>query len=166
MALLISGGIVTGGLSSSAQGAATTSQYGPAGHHFYADFPLAPSAQTVHFGASQFQRQYGTGIVTRVIYKAKLTDVFVNILSTSVPAKRVDPYLRSFLPTTHGGRIIKWHNLPAATEFVPGCDPSGQCNGIIGSLVVLEGKTIYDFFTTQSDAAKAHSVINSFRLLP
>ena len=166
IALLLSVGVLTGGLSSSAQASATTSQYGPASHHFFVDFPLAPSAQSVHFGTSQFQRQYGTGITTRVLYKAKLTDVSVNILSTSVPAKRVGPYLRSFLPTTHGGRVIKWHNLPAATEFVAGCDPSGQCSGIIGSLVVLDGKTIYDLFTTQSDTAKAHSVINSFRLLP
>lgn len=166
IALLLSGGILTGGLSSSTQASATTSQYGPASHHFFVDFPLAPSVQTVHNGASQFQRQYGTGITTLVLYKAKLTDVSVNILSMSVPAKRVGPFLRNFLPTTHGGRVITWHNLPAATEFVPGCDPSSQCNGIIGSLVVLDGRTIYDLFTTQSDAAKAHSVINSFRLLP
>jgi hypothetical protein len=166
IALLLSGGFLTGGLSSSPQASATTSQYGPASHHFFVDFSQAPAVQTVHFGASQFQSQYGTGITTRAIYKAKLTDVFVNMLSAMVQAKRVGPYLRSFLPTTHGGRVIKWHNLPAATEFVPGCDPSGQCSGIIGSLVVLDGKTIYDLFTTQSDATKAHSVINSFRLLP
>jgi hypothetical protein len=165
-ALLLSGGVLTGGLSSPPLASSTTSQFGPAHHHFLVDFPSAPSVQTVHFGASQFQRQYGTGITRRVIYKAKLTVVFVNILSTSVPAQRVSPYLRSFLPTPRGGRVIEWHNLPAATEFVPGCDPSGQCNGVIGSLVVLDGKTVYDLFTTQSDATKAHSVINSFRLLP
>ena len=102
IALLLSGGLLTGGLSPSAQASAATSKYGPAGHHFHVDFPRAPSVQTVHFGASQFQRQYGSGITTRVIYKAGLTDVFVNILSTSVPPNRVGPYLRSFLPTTHG----------------------------------------------------------------
>ena len=163
---LLSGGILSAGLSPSPQASATTSRYGPASHHFFVDFPQAPSVQVVHFGASSFQREYATGITTRVIYKAKLTDVFVNILSTSVPAKRVGPYLRSFLPTTHGGHLVTWHHLPAATEFVPGCDPSGQCSGIIGSLVVLDRKTIYDLLTTQSDTVTAHSVINSFRLLP
>lgn len=164
-ALLLSGGVLTAGLSPPPQASATTSPYGPASHHFFVDFALAPSAQTFHFGTPQIQRQYGTGVTSRSIYRTKQTLVSVDILSTSVPAKRVGPYLRSFLPTTHGGRVFRWHNLPAATEFTPGCDPSGQCNGIVGSLVVLDGKSIYDLFTSQSDAVKAHSVINSFRLL-
>ena len=143
--------------------------YGPAGHHFFVTFPTAPTVQTVHFGASQFQRQYGTGIMTRVIIKAGKTWVFVNQLSRRVPANRVVPFLRSFLPVNHAGWVYEggvWNGLPAANEFVPGCDPSGHCQGAIGSLVVLDGRTLFDIFTTQSNAKKTHAVIGSFRLLP
>ena len=92
-------------------------------------------------------------------------DVWVESLTNSVPPRRIDPFLRSYLPTTHGGRIIKWFGFPAATEFVPGCDPSGQCVGIIGSLVVLDGKTIYNIFTHQNNLAAAQDEIRTFRLV-
>jgi hypothetical protein len=104
--------------------------------------------------------------MTRTRYRRGETFVDVNELSTGVSTQHVGPYLRSLLPTIRGGRLITWRGLPAATVFTACFTPSGPCSGTVGSLIVLNGTTIYDIFTTQSTPALAHSVVNSFRLVP
>jgi hypothetical protein len=75
------------------------------------------------------------------------------------------PFLRSYLATTHGGRIIDWFGLPAAEVFVPGCNPSGQCVGTVGNLVVLDGTTLYFVFTQQNSLTEAKEEVRSFRVV-
>jgi hypothetical protein len=48
---------------------------------------------------------------------------------------------------------------------VPGCDPSGQCSGFVGGLVILDGQTIYDLTTSQSTSSAANAVLGSFRIV-
>ena len=92
-------------------------------------------------------------------------DVSVDFLTNSVPLRRVNPFLRSHLATSRGGRIIKRVGLPAAEEFVPGCVPSGQCVGTIGNLVVLDGTTLYFVFTHQNSQTAAQEEVRSFRVV-
>jgi len=91
--------------------------------------------------------------------------VSIDTLTNAVPPRRVNPFLRSYLSTSHGGRIIKWFGLPAAEEFVPGCLPTGQCIGIIGNLVVLDGTTLYFVFTSQNTRTAAQAEVRSFRVV-
>ena len=116
------------------------------------------------------QAQYGVSAQATATYVSggngsPEVDVSVESLTNPVPPTRMNPFLRSYLPTSHGGRIIKWFGLPAAKEFVPGCDPSGQCVGIIGDLVVLDGATVYVIFTHQNNLAAAQQEIRTFRLV-
>lgn len=146
-----------------------TTAHGTPAHRFAASFPHVP-VTTVFNDSGTKQPQYGVGVNTSTTYVSggsgpPTVDVTVESLSNSVPDRRQQPFLRSYLPTSHGGRIVKWHGLMAATEFVPGCDPSGQCVGIIGSLVVLDGTTLYNIFTHQSNLFSAKAEINTFRLL-
>jgi hypothetical protein len=146
----------------------TPTRLGPPGSQFKASFPHRPTKQTFQDSGVK-QAQYGVGTQTTTTYSSggdgpPEVDVSVEFLTNSVPPRRINPFLRSNLPTSHGGRIIKWFGLPAAEEFVPGCDPSGQCVGIIGSLVVLDGTTIYDIFTHQNNQTAARDEIRTFRL--
>jgi hypothetical protein len=116
------------------------------------------------------QPQYGVGVLSAKVFTSggsgpPTVDVSVEYLTNIVPSHRERPFLRSYLPTTHGGRIIRWHGHLAATAFVPGCDPSGNCVGTIGSLVVLDGTTLFNIFTHQMDLASAEAEIKSFRLV-
>jgi hypothetical protein len=89
----------------------------------------------------------------------------VESLTNVVPTRRVDPFLRSYLATSYGGRIIKWFGLPAAEVFVPGCDPSGRCVGTVGNLVVLQGTTLYFVFTHQNSETAAEDEVRTFRVV-
>jgi hypothetical protein len=143
-------------------------QLGPTGGQFKASFPYAPTKTTTADSGVK-QRQYGVGIKTVTTYASGIgvpqMNVSVDLLTNTVPLRRVDPFLRSFLATSHGGRIIKWFGLPAAEEFVPGCDPSGQCVGIIGNLVVLDGVTLYFVFTSQNSQTASQEEVRSFRVV-
>jgi hypothetical protein len=145
------------------------STHGSIGSRFEASFPYPPSEQTFR-NNGKIIAQYGVGILSTKVFigRGKGTpsvDVSVSSLTNIVPSKRERPFLRSYLPTNHGGRIVHWHGLLAATEFVPGCDPSGQCVGAIGELVVLDGTTLYYVFTHQMDLGTAEAEIKSFRLI-
>lgn len=161
--LVILGAISIGGLTP-ASASKTEPQYGPVGHHFRMSFSSSPSVTTAHFGASQFQTQYGAGVATMIRYRRGETFVDVNELSNNILTRHIGPYLRSFLPSPRGGRSTTWHDLPAATEFIACSNPSGPCAGNIGSLIVLDGTTIYDIFTTQRTTVLAQSVVYTFRL--
>jgi hypothetical protein len=92
-------------------------------------------------------------------------DVWVEFLTNSVPRRQVNPFLRSYLATSRGGRIITWFGLPAAEALVPGCDPSGQCVGTVGNLVVLDGTTLYFVITHQYSQIAAQEEVRSFRIV-
>lgn len=145
------------------------STHGSTANRFVASFPYPPSEQTFVDGGSRLA-QYGVGILSTEIFidraSGTLTvDVSAVSLTNIVPKNRERPFLRSYLPTRHGGRIGHWHGHLAASAFVPGCDPSGQCVGTIGSLVVLQGTALFNFFTHQDDLASAKAEIRSFRLI-
>jgi hypothetical protein len=142
---------------------------GPSGKQFKASFPHTP-VKTTYQDSGVKQPQYGVGVKTNTTYASggdglPEVVVWVETLTNAVPPRRISPFLRSDLPTSHGGRIIKWFGLPAAEEFVPGCDPSGRCVGTIGSLVVLNGTTMYNFFTHQDNQFAAQREIRTFRLV-
>jgi hypothetical protein len=134
-----------------------------------ASFPHTPTTSTDRLSGVK-QPQYGVGVVSDTTYVSggdgpPEMDVWVESLTNSVPPRRVNPFLRSYLATSHGGRIIKWLGLPAAEIFVPGCDPSGQCVGIIGNLVVLKGTTLFFVFTHQNNENEAQEEVRSFRII-
>jgi hypothetical protein len=141
---------------------------GPVGSQFKASFPHTPT-KMIFKDSGVKQAQYGVGVQTNTTYVSggdgpPEVDVWVESLTNFVPSRRVNPFLRSYLSTSHGGRIIKWFGLPAAEEFVPGCDPSGRCVGSVGNLVVLDGTTVYFVFTHQDSRAAAQDEIRTFRV--
>ena len=142
---------------------------GPTGSQFKASYPHAPTKETF-IDSGVKQAQYGVGVQTTTTYVSggngpPEMDVWVELLTNVVPPRRVNAFLRSYLSTPHGGRVITWFGRPAAEEFVPGCDPSGQCVGTIGNLVVLDGTTIYFVLTHQNSQAAAQSEIRTFRII-
>jgi len=169
--LTLAAGVLLAGCAS--QDAVTVSmpgsiRLGPAGSQFKASFPHTPTKMAFKDSGVK-QAQYGVGVQTDTTYVSggdgpPEMNVSVESLTNTVPSRRVNPFLRSYLSTSHGGRIIKWFGLRAAEEFVPGCDPSGQCAGTIGNLVVLDGTTVYFVFTHQNSRAAAQDEIRTFRV--
>ncbi len=143
-------------------------EVGPLGNEIKASFPHLPKKSTFTDPGTK-QPQYGVGIRSVTIYANGIgsneVSISVDRLTNIVPIRRVDPFLRSFLATSHGGRIIKWFGLPAAEEFVPGCNPSGQCVGYVGNLVVLKGTTLYFVFTSESSRTLAQDEVRTFRVV-
>jgi hypothetical protein len=144
-------------------------RHGFAGERFKASFPQTPTMKTYR-DAGVKQPQYGVGVRTNTTYVSggdgpPEVNVWVESLTNTVPSRRVNPFLRSFLSTSHGGRIIEWFGLPAAEEFVPGCNPSGQCIGTVGNLVVLDRTTVFFVFTSQKSRTAARDEIRTFRVV-
>ena len=135
---------------------------------FKASFPYKPRTNSYILSGVK-QPQYGVGVLTNTTYVSgdgpPEMDVWIVTITNSVPPRRVDPFLRSYLATSHGGRIIKWFGLPAAEEFVPGCDPSGQCVGTVGNLVVLDGTTLYFVLAHDNSVTAALEEVRSFRVI-
>lgn len=148
----------------SPQAIPTPTQVGAPGYRFSVSFLQPPRERTFTFEKSRYQPQYGTGVATRRIWTGGQVTVWVDSLTSSVPARRIAPFLRSYLPTQNGGRITTRFGRPAATESVPCTTPAGACPGTISGFVVLKGDTIYDLFTHQGDASTARAIIESFRL--
>jgi hypothetical protein len=169
--LALASGVALAGCMS--QGASIVSmplptQLGPAGNQFKASFPHSPTKVTYEDSGTK-QAQYGVGVQTNTTYVSggdgpPVVNVWVESLTNTVPPRRVNPFLRSYL-AGHGGRIIKWFGRPAAEEFVPGCNPSGQCVGTVGNLVVLDGTTIYFIWTQQNSRNAAQDEIRTFRVV-
>jgi hypothetical protein len=137
---------------------------------FQVSFPDAVREHT-YLGAGTRIPQYGVGIVVDRTYTSGITtshevNVSVGTLTNRVPHRRLRPFLRSYLPSTHGGRIVQWHGFTAAIGFLaPSCTPDGSCFGVQGSLVVVEGMTLFDVSTSQTDFASAMDVLSSFRIV-
>jgi hypothetical protein len=141
---------------------------GPAGRQFKASFPHTPTMSTYKLSGAM-QPQYGVGVQTNTTYVSggngpSAIIVWIVSLTNSVPPRRVDPFMRSYL-ANHGGRIVKWFGLPAAEEFAPGCNPSGQCVGTVGNLVVLDGTTLYFVFAHENSMTAAQEEVRSFRVV-
>jgi hypothetical protein len=108
--------------------------------------------------------QYGTGIAHRTIWSGGNADVWVDQLTTPVPPDRLDGFLRSYLPTSAGGRIVTRFGFPAAIESVPCFTPVGSCPGNIAELVILTGATVYEV-RVGSAPSTDQAIISSFRLV-
>ena len=169
--VLVSGTLLAG---CSSQVAPTISlpvstQLGPVGKQFKASFPSKPRTKNYILSGVK-QPQYGVGVQSNTTYvsggsDSSEMDVWIVTLTNFVPPRRIDPFLRSYLSSSHGGRIIKWFGLPASEEFVPGCDPSGQCSGTVGNLVVLDGTTLYFVFAHENSMPAALEEVRSFRVV-
>lgn len=126
---------------------------GPPGHRFSLSFPAGRHERTITYRQPVRLEQYGTAIVKRMIWQGATSaavdvSVWLDQLGNVPPAHRRDPFLRSYLPTTHGGRIVRVFGLPAAVEAVP-CEPTTgrTCAGTLSELVVLDGTTLYSVLT-------------------
>jgi hypothetical protein len=142
---------------------------GTAGRQFQASFPRTP-IKTTYIDSGVKQAQYGVGVESNTTYVSggdgpPEVNVWVETLTNKVPSRRLNPFLRSYLPTPRGGRIIRWFGLPAAEQFAPGCNPSGQCVGTVGCLVVLDGTSIFFVFTHQNNEIAAQQEIRTFRIV-
>ena len=138
--------------------------YGTPGHLFAIAFAKAPTERVVPLTAPRADDRYGTVLTGRVIWSGGNADVWVDQLAGPVPPARVEGFLRSYLPTTHGGRIVTRSGFPAALESVPCFTPSGSCPGNIAVLAVLAGTTVYEVHTGL-DASTDQAVISSFRVV-
>src|SRR5664280_2774163 len=123
--------------------------YGTPGFRFAASFLRAPAESTVT-GGFKVLPQYHTG--------------FREIRNWT--GGQVRPFLRSFLPTSHGGRIVTRFGFLAATETVPCSTPSGSCPGTVGTLVMLNGTTIYEISEYGLSSSDAIRILHSFRIVP
>jgi len=145
------------------------SVHGPPGGRFEVSFPTRVKEHTSLDGGQPIP-QYGVGVLTTTTYSAgdgepPTVNVSVETLTNVVPPRRARGFLRSYLPTTHGGRIVMWRKHLAAVAIVPGCNPSGHCVGDVGTFVVLVGTTLFEVWTSQSSASTADSEFTTFRLL-
>jgi hypothetical protein len=168
--VLVSGVLLAGCTSETTPTASlpTAIRLGPAGQQFKASFPHMPKVSVYKLSGTK-QPQYGVGVRTNTTYVSRGNGppdmmVWIVTLTNSVPPQRVDFFLRSYL-SNHGGRIIDWFGLPAAEEFVPGCNPVGQCVGTVGNLVVLNGSTLFFVFANDSNMTEARDEVRSFRVV-
>lgn len=137
--------------------------YGSPSYRFTITFSEPPSRQVVAL-ATPLVDVYGTSIAHRVIWSGGDAEVWIDELTTPVPADRVDGFLRSYLPTTHGGRIVTRSGFPAAIESVPCFTPAGSCPGNVAVLAVLAGTTLYEVHANLS-ASTDRAILASFRLV-
>lgn len=154
---------------SSSPSLAPASLHGAVGGQFEAAFPTQVSDKTYR-DTGKRQPHYGMGVLTGVDFTSgsgepPTVNVSVETLTNIVPARRVRAFLRSYLPTSHGGRIITWHGHEAAVAKVPGCNPSGQCDGDVGTLVVLDGIKLFSIWTSQISVELASAEFQTFRIV-
>jgi hypothetical protein len=144
-----------------------STRHGPPDHQFLVSFPHSPTLQG---GArNEVLRQYGTTVKSTTLYVSggqapPTVVVSLYSLTNDVPRHRATAYLRTLLPNFRGGRVITWFGHRAMIEFVRGCEEGGTCIGYIGSLVVLDGTSVYAVLTQQQSEALARSEIRTFRL--
>jgi hypothetical protein len=124
----------------------------------------------MYHDAGKVQPQYGVGVLAGVDYTSgggppPTVNVSVETLTNIVPTRRARAFLRSYLPTTHGGRIVAWQGHLAAEAIVPGCNPSGQCDGDVGTLVVLDGVRLFNVWTSQVNVGAAAAELQTFHLV-
>ena len=146
------------------------SVHGPADGRFRASFPSGVH-ERVFPGSRKRIPQYGVGVLfDRTYLSGSSTSGEVNVsvetLTNFVPKTRLRPFLRSYLPSTHGGRIVQWDGHTAAIGFLPpGCYPGGEgCFGEEGTLVVIDGTTLFNVSTEQPNLASAVGSLSSFHI--
>lgn len=138
--------------------------YGEAGYRFDISFSTSPTEQVVPLSTPQGENQYGTAIARQVLWIGGNADVWVFQLTNPVPPSQVDGFLRSYFPTSHGGRMVYRSGLPAGTESVPCSTAAGPCPGNLAVLDILSGTTLYEVYT-RLDASTDQAIISSFRLV-
>jgi hypothetical protein len=146
------------------------SVHGPADERFRASFPRGVHEQAFP-GSEKRIPQYGVGVLfDRTYISGRSTSNEVNVsvetLTNLVPKARLRPFLRSYLPSTHGGRIVRWDGHIAAIGFLaPGCYPGGEgCFGEEATLVVIDGTTLFNVSTEQANLASAVGSLSSFHI--
>lgn len=90
--------------------------------------------------------------------------VRVVVLEQPVDANKIGSYLRGYLSSAHGGRLITRFGLPAATGIWPCFSPAPACSGFDGDLEVLDGLTVYDVHTSGLDRTTTQAALDSFRI--
>jgi hypothetical protein len=50
-------------------------------------------------------------------------------------------------------------------EVVPGCDPTGHCDGYVGGLSVVDDQKLYFVFTHESTTRLANRVLATFHIV-
>lgn len=144
-------------------------QFGPPGPAFSMSIPGTVREQTIVHRAPVHVVQYGATLLERFIWNngtrdAVQVNVWVDELASPPPATRLNPFLRSYLPTTHGGRIVQEFGLPAAVATVP-CEPftgAPGCRGTDSDLTVLDGRTLYSV-DVRGPGSTVRAVLATFR---
>jgi hypothetical protein len=149
---------------------APLSAHGPADGRFRASFPPGVH-ERIFPGSGKRIPQYGVGVLFDRTYiggssTSNEVRVSVETLTNLVPKARLRPFLRSYLPSTHGGRIVRWDGHIAAIGFLaPGCYPGGEgCFGEEGTLVVIDGTTLFNASTEQTNLTSAVGSLSSFHI--
>jgi hypothetical protein len=172
IALLSACGVSSSGSSGTALGALPAPRtYGAGEQKFAIAFPSTPSAtsttptstSTTMVGPPTLAASVGTtrgeiwsggGVIVRVISLAR-----------PLAPQRVDPYLRSYLPSTQGGRIVTFDGLPAAMGVYRCFTPAGSCPGDVAGLEVLSGHTLFDIFSNGYDRSSTERILTTFRVV-
>jgi hypothetical protein len=95
----------------------------------------------------------GGGVIVRVV-----------ILEKPVDATKIGSFLRGYLSSSQGGRLITRFGLHAATGIWPCFSPAPGCTGFDGDLDVLDGLTVYDVHTSGLDRPTTQAALDSFRI--
>jgi hypothetical protein len=163
LSLILGAGLILGGCTSGLSGAIPSAKsFGPPSHRFAASFPSAPRESIVTSGFNGWP-QYGATIRTVWSWTGGSVDVFVYQLGHVPTDRRMNPFLRSFLPTTHGGRIISRFGYRGAIETVPCSTPAGSCPGTIGTLVLLVRSSVYEILENGWSPGESARILSSFR---
>jgi len=137
--------------------------YGTPGYRFVISFTEPPTERIIPLTTPTVEDQYGTAVVHRVIWSGGNADVWVDQLANPLRPAQIDGFLRSYLPTSHGGRVVTRFGFPAAVESVPCSTPAGSCPGNIAVLAVLDGTTVYEVHASEG-ASTDQAIISSFRI--
>jgi hypothetical protein len=124
--------------------------YGEPHHAFSISFGETPVHEEIADGN---QLWGGGGVIVRVM-----------ILEKPVDAAKVGSFLRGYLSSSHGGRLVTRFGLPAATGIWPCFSPAPGCRGFDGDLDVLDGLTVYDVHTSGLDWPTTQAALDSLRI--
>ena len=117
-------------------------------------FSISFNEPPVHRAIAEATQVWGGGGVSaRVV-----------ILRKPVDSTEFGPYLRGYLSSSHGARLITRFGLPAATGIWPCFSPTPGCTGFDGDLDVLDGLTVYDVHTSGLDRPTTQVALDSFRI--
>jgi hypothetical protein len=162
--VLIAGVLMSGCTSAPSVKIPASKVYGPPGYRFAVSF-LRPPTERSFFNAVPVGTGFRTGVREGWTWTGGKVLVWVDVLTNVPPPSRINPFLRSYLPTTHGGRIISRFGLRAATETVPCSTPAGTCPGTVATLVFLDRKTVFEVSTSGLQSSDARKILFGFRII-